>query len=456
MLLGSSAAAHTHTHTPTADMSASEAPSTKRQRMSVPSAAERFVDIRKILLRPSPFGGETGTLKHPLQHFYPGEYDFAPGEETFEFIQTAKILCIGAGGLGCELLKDLALMGFCDIHVIDMDTVDITNLNRQFLFRASDVEQGLYKSQAASNFVMRRVPGCEVTAHNCSIQEMLETDPNFYTQFALVIAGLDSVKARKWIDAHLCEDLAPLPNPAPESIIPLIDGGTEGFKGSVSIMVPHVNACYRERNPDLKDEEGSVPQCTLASHPRKPSHCVLYVMTGPAMKGVVPNPCCWAHHSPDRKYDTDSREDMMWIAEQSEARAAEYGITLPSAGNASGHADDSPWFFYTMGVVKNIIPAIASSNAHVSASCVHEAFKMLSFSSQVLDNFQFMSNSENVVCTPVSQEMDPDSKYNCLPSWSYTTPGGDTSAVTVATLRAGCVSNEFDPSCPCCLPPPPR
>ena len=113
-------------------------------------------------------------------------------------------------------------MGFCDIHVIDMDTVDITNLNRQFLFRASDVEQGLYKSQAASNFVMRRVPGCEVTAHNCSIQEMLETDPDFYKQFALVIAGLDSVKARKWIDAHLCEDLAPLPNPAPESIIPLI------------------------------------------------------------------------------------------------------------------------------------------------------------------------------------------------------------------------------------------
>ena len=117
--------------------------STPLQAMAVPSAAERFVDIRKILLRPSPFGGETGTLKHPLQHFYPGEYDFEPGEETFEFIQTAKILCIGAGGLGCELLKDLALMGFCDIHVIDMDTVDITNLNRQFLFRASDVEQGL-------------------------------------------------------------------------------------------------------------------------------------------------------------------------------------------------------------------------------------------------------------------------------------------------------------------------
>lgn len=75
----------------------------------------RWSNLRKILERSGPFCRP----------------DFEPSSETLQFLlESCKVLVIGAGGLGCELLKDLALMGFRNIHVIDMDTIELSNLNR--------------------------------------------------------------------------------------------------------------------------------------------------------------------------------------------------------------------------------------------------------------------------------------------------------------------------------------
>jgi len=101
-----------------------------------------------------------------------------------------------------------------------MDTIDISNLNRQFLFREADV--GKSKALVAADFIMKRVPGAKVTAHHSKIQDH---PIDFYMGFNLIIAGLDSIPARRWINATL---VSMVDEENPESLKPLIDGGTEG------------------------------------------------------------------------------------------------------------------------------------------------------------------------------------------------------------------------------------
>ena len=61
-------------------------------------------------------------------------------ERTALAIQNANILIVGAGGIGCELVKVLSMSGFLKMQIIDLDTIDVSNLNRQFLFRRQHVD----------------------------------------------------------------------------------------------------------------------------------------------------------------------------------------------------------------------------------------------------------------------------------------------------------------------------
>jgi ubiquitin-activating enzyme E1 C len=77
--------------------------------LPVEQEQQRWVDLDKLLFRSSPLAHE----------------DFSPDAETKDFLQnTCKVLIIGAGGLGCDLVKNLAMSGFKHIDIIDMDTID--------------------------------------------------------------------------------------------------------------------------------------------------------------------------------------------------------------------------------------------------------------------------------------------------------------------------------------------
>ncbi|CAG2055585.1 unnamed protein product [Timema podura] len=287
-----------------------------------------------------------------------------------------------AGGLGCELLKDLALIGFKDIHVIDMDTIELSNLNRQFLFRRKDL--GKSKAEVAATFINSRIPGCNVTPHFSKIQDF---DESFYRGFHLVLCGLDSIVARRWINGMLISLLSYDDGELDQStIVPMIDGGTEGFKGNARVILPGMTSCI-ECTLDLFPPQVTFPLCTIANTPRLPEHCIEYVK-------VIQ----WTKENPwDVTIDGDDPAHINWIYEKSQERAAQFGIS-------------SVTYRLVQGVVKNIIPAVASTNAIIAAACATEAFKLATSCCMPLDNYMVFNDLDGIY----TYTYEAERKEDCL------------------------------------------
>ncbi|XP_018410936.1 PREDICTED: NEDD8-activating enzyme E1 catalytic subunit isoform X1 [Nanorana parkeri] len=328
----------------------------------------RWNHVKKFLERSGPF-------IHPA---------FEPSNESLQFLlETCKILVVGAGGLGCELLKNLALSGFRQIHVVDMDTIDVSNLNRQFLFRPKDV--GRPKAEVAAEFINSRIPDCCVTPHYKKIQDM---DESFYRDFHLVVCGLDSIIARRWLNGMLMSLLNYEDGELQQStVIPFIDGGTEGFKGNARVILPGMTACV-ECTLELYPPQINFPMCTIASMPRLPEHCIEYVRI-----------LQWPKEQPfgeGVQLDGDDPEHIQWIYKKSLERASQFHIRGVT-------------YRLTQGVVKRIIPAVASTNAVIAAACATEVFKIASSSYMPLNNYLVFNDVDGLY----TYTFEAERKDNC-------------------------------------------
>ncbi|GAM22192.1 hypothetical protein SAMD00019534_053670, partial [Acytostelium subglobosum LB1] len=185
----------------------------------------------------------------------------ALGSDTFAKVRSAKVLVVGAGGIGCELLKNLVLSGFKDIHIIDLDTIDLSNLNRQFLFRKHHI--GMSKAKIARESVLKYANSDDVSiiAHHADIKTT-EFGPNYFEQFDLVMNALDNLSARRHVN-RVCLSVN----------VPLIESGTAGYLGQVTVIRKGLTECF-ECTPKVPPKEFAV--CTIRSNPSAPIHCIVW------------------------------------------------------------------------------------------------------------------------------------------------------------------------------------
>ena len=208
-------------------------------------------------------------------------------------VKESRVLLVGAGGIGCEVLKNLVCCGFgsgykvpqvqnlninqrdaaqlaqqqaentsgkkAEIVVIDLDTIDLSNLNRQFLFRKHHIKKpkALVAKETASAFN----PHVNIDPHHASIFDS-QYDVDFFEGFDIVFNALDNLAARRHVN-RMC--LA--------ADVPLIESGTTGFNGQVQAIRKGVTECY---DCNEKPVQKSFPICTIRSTPSQPIHCIVW------------------------------------------------------------------------------------------------------------------------------------------------------------------------------------
>jgi ubiquitin-activating enzyme E1 len=179
-----------------------------------------------------------------------------------------KQFLVGAGAIGCEMLKNWAMMGVgtggdgVNLAVTDLDSIEKSNLNRQFLFRPPDV--GKLKSETAVKAIQVMNPELvgKFTVYKDPVGPDTESvfGHDFFEPLDVVVNALDNVEARTYVDRR-CVFFRK----------PLLESGTLGTKGNTQVVYPFLTESY---SSSQDPPEKSFPMCTIKSFPNQIEHTI--------------------------------------------------------------------------------------------------------------------------------------------------------------------------------------
>ncbi|CAF1348799.1 unnamed protein product [Rotaria sp. Silwood1] len=191
------------------------------------------------------------------------------GEDFQDKLGNAKYFLIGSGTIGCEILKNFAMMGIgCGrdgtVFVSDIDSIKISDLHRQFLFRSWDI--GKMKSTVAAQSI--KVINLNMHVHTYVDGALSETEhiynDHFFQQLDGLVTAVDNVKTRQYVDRHCVYYRKPL-----------VDSGIFGTKASVQVVVPFLTESYSSTNDP---SDSTVDLSTAINFPISINHIIQWVL----------------------------------------------------------------------------------------------------------------------------------------------------------------------------------
>ena len=186
------------------------------------------------------------------------------GNELVKKLMKSSIFIVGAGAIGCEHLKNLSMCGFgyenSQLVVTDMDSIEKSNLSRQFLFRNNDI--GNMKSEVARDKIKEFSRGTNIISYTDRVSLNSENvfNTEFFDSIDLVANALDNIEARLYMDKRCIFYNKPL-----------FECGTLGTKGNVQVIMPKVTEHY---GATQDQSEKSFPVCTVKNFPNSIEHTI--------------------------------------------------------------------------------------------------------------------------------------------------------------------------------------